>query len=276
MKTKIILPHFLAAAAALMGCNPALYHPGSINAPLFSRKGELNVAASMSNSGTEVQASYSISDKAAVMLNWSGGNKMKDFYTTDYNYMYDSVYGYSYSMPFTRQSKSGYRFNYTEGGYGFYLKPQIGRKLRAEVFGLVGAGDAEAGEDWVYYNATVSYLKYFLQANIGWAGEVTEGALSIRYGYLDLSGMQTKANANYQPYGSRFSNSYESHPDGDRSSFFFDPALIFRLGYKGVKLEMQYGISLPSSTWLAFGWVRCWASMGMKFRINTSKNISHQ
>ena len=270
MKAKMF-PAILSSVSLLSSCMPQLYHPSTINAPLFSKKGEVNISAVMSSAGTDVQAAYSNSEHTGFIFNWSGGNKMRTDYLSGSTFEYDIVTGNYVNTPYNYQYHSGYRFNYAEGGYGFYLKPESGSKLRAEIFGLIGAGDAESGAYGFNGEAKASYLRYTLQGDIGYAGNITEGALSVRFGYLDFSGLQTSPNNISPNYGSWMYNSYDSYPGSDKTSFFIDPALTFRIGYKGVKMITQFGISIPSSNHVSFGWTQSWASIGMHFRINTSK-----
>ena len=269
MKNKI-QALILASMAILNGCIPPLYHPGAVNAPLCSHKGELNVAGGLGSSGYEFQSSYSVSDNSAVIFNWSGGNKMHSDSWDESITTYDPVTN-SYSNTSAHHKYSnGFKYNYAEGGYGFYLKPQAGKKLRAEIFGLIGAGAAEATNGSVNYDAKSSYLRYSIQGDIGWLGNITEGAFSVRAGYLDFSSLQTTSYKDLSQ-GAWMRGSYDSFSEGSKTSLFIDPAFTFRIGYKGVKLLTQLGYSVPANDAMAFGWDRTFSSLGLQFRINTSK-----
>lgn len=46
-----------------------VYHPNIVNIPLLSEKGEGNISGHLSISGSEIQVSYAVSDKYALMFN---------------------------------------------------------------------------------------------------------------------------------------------------------------------------------------------------------------
>jgi len=269
MKNKTF-PLILAAIATLSGCIPPLYHPSTINAPMFSKKGEVNVSGAYGKAGTDVQAAYSVSDNSGVMLNCSFGSKIQTDIDSGSALTSNLVEESNSSLG---EYKHGYHFNFVEGGYGFYLKPKKRSDLRAEVFGLIGAGYAESFNELINYRAYGNYMRYSIQGNLGYVSKVTEGALSLRIGYLDFTGLNLNESANVSSNSGEAGSNQRNitNAKGGTSAFFIDPAVTFRVGYKGVKLFLQSGMSIPLSGPVNFGWDKSWGSIGLQFRISTAK-----
>ena len=238
---------------------------------MFSKKGELNVTGAHGKAGTDIQAAYSISNNSAIMLNGSFGSKIQTDIDSGSSLTTSSNNAKTLSR--SNEYKDGYHFNFVEGGYGFFLTPKKGSDFRAEVFGLIGRGYAESFNELINYRAYGNYMRYSIQGDIGYAGKMTEGALSLRVGYLDFSGLNathpsdmSSGSASIQPASAK--NAYSS---GKTNSFFIDPAVTFRVGYKGMKFFLQSGMSIPLSNNLNFGWEKSWGSIGVQIRLNSGK-----
>ncbi len=240
---KIILTGLLLMQ--LYSCAPPLYFPNGINAPLFSKKGQfaMNVAASgnlLSGNSYDIQMATSTSEKFGVLLNINFSDfENRVSVTTSNNGSWVSNSSYPY----------WHKHFFYEGGAGIYDK--IGNHGRTETFVLVGFGSASSYGSGI--EKTASYMRFAIQSDIGIETEVFEGIFSCRMGYLNLNG-------HYSNYNNNSNYIYI-----DPTSFFVDPAITLRFGFKGFKLFTQLGLSL------AFNgsnedWNPGWGSFGLQMR----------
>ena len=245
-KTQLLLNGILACIflGLTSGCTPPIYFPNGMNAPLLSKKGQLTMNASLGETGTDIQAAASVSNKIGVLCNVSIADK-------EYQETVTSSGGSGNST--TTTFYSYHQHTFYEGGFGFYNK--LSEKGRFEMFALFGFGNARS------YNSSVDnradYFRYAIQSNIGIENKFFEGIFSCRFGYLDLNNETTILN--------NISNS-----DGidDMGSFFVDPAITLRLGWNSFKIYSQFGLSFPFNNLNDGQWMPYWASLGIQAKLS--------
>lgn len=197
-------------------CSHYYYAPNSQNVPLFHEKGKLRLSG-VKGYGTyhksiELQSALSVSDKIGIMANGfiaKGGDK------------YESNYGEG---------------TYYEAGCG-YFKP-IGKKFVFETYGGMGLGNVKNYyEDHGY--SDLDFNKYFLQPSFGLTTKYFDVALSARFCGLY--------------YNNIFNRSIQDERENieyiiaNRFSYLFERALTLRMGWKDLKIQIQYGYSTNMS-----------------------------
>lgn len=211
---KIILSFISAGCISFFSsCVHYYYAPNSHNVPLFQEKGEVRLAGVTSygsyHKGTEFQGAVSITDKIGIIGNSytaQGGNKEKNNYGEG---------------------------TYFEAGCGYY-KPVM-EKFVFETYGGIGLGNVENRyNDYGYSN--LDFSKYFLQPSFGFTSKYFETALSVRFCGLyydkinDHTIQDDKEKIEY----------IKSH----KFSYLFEPAITYRVGWKYLKIQLQYAFSI--------------------------------
>jgi len=145
----------------LGSCAPA-YVPNTVNTPMFSNKGDIQVNLNAGISGFDPQLSYAVTDKLGIMLNGSFANSTSD------------------------SSVNFHKHQFIEIGTGYYTK--IGTSGRFETFGGLGYGKvkAEYDNDLWQSHADVDNIRIFIQPSIGVASDVFDGSLSSRFVFINL------------------------------------------------------------------------------------------
>lgn len=208
MKTSILLV-VLICNLLLSGCARYYYTPNMANVPLFQEKREtrLNVAASggVESSAFELQGAHSFTNHVAGMFNFAAGGA-------------DDYYG------------GGTNSTYAEAGAGYYYP--FAKHFVAEAYGGMGIGGVKNEFTGAASYSKVTYLKPWIQPSIGVRFSFFELALSSRIGMLNFTSVKSSGvPSDYQ---------YELNIVKDfRTTFLFEPALTFRLGWKYVLLQIQ-------------------------------------
>jgi hypothetical protein len=197
---------------SLGSCTHYYYAPNCHNVPLFQKKGDVRLSLVGSEgsefTGTEVQAAYSVSSRIAVIADgfWA---KEKNAY-----------------------ENSRAKGNYFETACGYY-KP-IRKHFVFETYGGMGLGNIKSWyHDYGY--SEMFFSKYFLQPSFGFTSKNFDIALSSRLCGLnyseirDLSISDDKGNIDFIK--------------GHSLSYLVEPALTMRLGWKNLKLQLQYSLS---------------------------------
>jgi hypothetical protein len=151
----------LAIILLLASCTPA-YVPNTLNTPLMSNKGEIQVGANVGLSGFDPQASFAVTDHVGLMLNGSFRNSTSD------------------------SSDSFHKHVFLEGGCGYFTK--IGSIGRFETFGGYGFSKLQAYSEngiWASY-ADATCNRIFIQPAIGIATKVFDGSFATRMVMVDM------------------------------------------------------------------------------------------
>ena len=139
----------------LSGCAPT-YVPTTVNSPLLTYKGELQVAVYAGTSGFDPQVAYALTDNIGLMLNGS----FKD----------------------TKSDLSGdfHKHNFIELGVGYYLR--FVSKGRFGIYGGYGLGNLQARTNSAIFNNTsdVKLDRIFIQPEIGLVTDVVDLSYAMR------------------------------------------------------------------------------------------------
>lgn len=152
---------YIFLAASLGSCAPA-YIPNTVNAPLLSNKGELQMSVYSGLSGIDPQIAYAVTDNIGIMFNGSYSNRTSD--STD-NY---------------------HRHLFGEVGLGYYRK--MGDKWRVEAYGGAGLGKIQAEYEnglWAS-KSDVNNFRAFLQPGIGFTTKVGGISFNPRFAAVSL------------------------------------------------------------------------------------------
>ncbi len=222
----------------MIGCTHYYYVPPAQNVPLFKEKNEVRITANISEdvgTGVDIQAAYAMTDKFAIMTNFSS---VKDESDDDYG-----------------------KGNYFDLALGYY-KP-FHKNLVFEIYG--GFGSSTQNHKYGYYNggspgteADLSFVKFFLQPSFGYTSNGFDVAVTARLSNIIFREINNRASHGSAPYEEINLISQ------NKSSLLFEPSLTLRGGWKYVKVQAQtvYSKNL-SHPELAFFTYR--SSLGLTF-----------
>jgi len=196
----------LCLSALLCSCTHYYYVSNVQNVPLFKNKNEYRISGSVGtgdeSSSVEVQAAVSVTEKLAIMANFMNATGGNPGSTN---------YG---------------KGNYFEGALG-YFRP-IERFGVFEIYGGVGGCKQHHKYGEYHSKSEVSFGKMFIQPSFGFTSNVIDIAFSTRFSglnYFDVSGA---------------SSDEKLLTLSNKSHFFLEPAITLRLGWKHVKVQIQY------------------------------------
>lgn len=198
----------------LTSCNHYFYVP-AVQAPLFTEKNEFRAAASQgygdegSIETTNIQLAYSITKNISVM--------------TDFMYVEGGLES-------TGDYSHGGKGNYFDGAMGYYKL--LDKNFVFEVHG--GLGYSNQQHFYESKKADLSLRKIFVQPSIGFTHD-----------YFDIAFTPLISNVYYYNINnSLFSGNYVydgiNELSRQRSYFFLEPAITIRVGWKYVKVQVQF------------------------------------
>lgn len=215
MKTIYLFLLLVILIFVASSCQQHFYAPNAHNVPLFQEKNEGVISAvtttSITSVGFEAQGAYSLTSHIGI-----GGSFMNSG-TIDIN-------------------NSDYKFY--EGGIGYF--DTLSKHIVFECYGWVGMGrvNNNYGENRYIIN---SFYKYSIQPGIGIVGRICDVALSCRVAKVDMFNISYR---NPQPQINSFDMDLQyKQLINSPSSFFFEPCLTFRVGWKNIKITNQFGFS---------------------------------
>lgn len=138
-------------------------------------------------------------------------------------------------------SANFHQHNFLELAGGYYTK--LGDQGRFEAFGGYGMGNIKTE----YYNnlwhsfANVNSQRIFVQPAIGATTDMFDGSFATRFVFV-----------------------YLTQDNIQRNSFFFEPVLTGKIGYKYLKATCQLGLSLPINAPLQFEYQPFIISIGLQ------------
>lgn len=215
--------HFFLCAAAgiaifLSSCTTTLYKSNTVNTPLFHEEKEVRISAGPGN----VQTAYAITDHVGIM-----GNAFWESYNKD------------------NKDNSG---TLVEVGAG-YFTPVL-PDLIFEAYGGIGLGKISfdetlnAGQNNARTrNYEVNGMRWFVQPSIGYNTPYFEAAFTPRFSFVSFS--------NYSASGYTPQEIEQEHLNQNTIEntmwMFVEPAITLRGGYKWIKLQAQYGVTLKTN-----------------------------
>lgn len=232
----------------MTSCSPKYYSPNTHNVPLISEKGELNVSTAITGAdvtgvtGFELQGALGLTDNICTQLNIG---------TLSSNYENDSGSA-----------------SHLELGAGYYRN--LSKHFIFETYGLLGFAKMDIamipnneGHTSIYNknrgSLTSTILKKGAQANIGYRSK-----------YFDLVASTKLSHVSHHSISGNLT--YEGEHQGDylrdnAQNIMLEPALTLRLGYKGVKFQIQTSRS-TNLTNPDFRQVRSMTSLGASINIS--------
>jgi hypothetical protein len=207
-----------AMAIALSSCTTTLYKSNAVNTPLFHEEKQTRISAGPGN----VQAAYAITDHVGIM-----GNIFWEKYEKD------------------NKDNSG---NLIEVGAGYFTP--ILPDMIFETYGGIGLGKISfdetlnAGQNNTRKrNYDVNGMRWFIQPGIGYANPYFEAAFTPRFSFVSFS--------NFSSSGYTAEEIEKENLDKNTIEntmwMFVEPAITLRGGYKWIKLQAQYGVTLKAN-----------------------------
>jgi hypothetical protein len=206
----------LCCAVALSSCTTRLYVPNAVNAPLLAERGEVKINLTQN----DLQFAFSPANNVGIIANGFFMTR-----TTKNNYqhrgaMFEAGVGY-YTTTSTKLSFEGF----VGAGYGNVYKQET-------------VQDANDNDVTASFNATA--MKFFIQPDFGFRSRVIDVALTpriafLKYGNFSQTNYSEAQLADYKLSGNNLTSGMY---------VFAEPALTLRAGYKFMKVQLQYGMSL--------------------------------
>ena len=218
---------FLLIGLALLfqSCKTA-YIPNALNVPLLQEKGEMKFLLSANN----FQAAYAVTDKIGIIAN---GQVAKREHQGNPNATVDGKPDVSFA-----QNNS-----VIEAGIGYLGKGE--RNLLYEVYGGGGFSRTHIADlnanNGVLGEIEANGLKLFIQPNVGFASRYFDVALSSRFTALQYGTATTI-------YSKQYLIDQDLDQLADHMHMFMEPAITLRGGYKFMKIQAQFGLSLKLSS----------------------------
>lgn len=205
----------LATLTTLAGCK-TVYVPNTVNVPLLLEKGELRGTINPNNA----QAAYAVADGVGIMANGFFQSSSND------------------EGAASGQDGRGYLLELGAG----HFRP-LGDGAVFETYGGIGCGSVRH-DNWETtagvrsnYKFSTSAVKAFVQPSFGMTRTYFDAAVATRFVALRAFGVDT---FNYPQERLR----QDDLLGVDKRTWgFVEPAVTLRVGYKWVKLFMQYGYS---------------------------------
>jgi hypothetical protein len=202
------------AALLLSSCSSTMYTSNTVNVPLMRERGEIKLNLDQNN----FQTAIALANHVAVMTNgFYKARNGSNFFTE--------------------------RGSLLEAGLGYFNSPR--RNVVCEVYGGVGGGNVykrqmllASDNSTVIADYNINATRFFIQPNIGFTTAFFDLAFSTRFSTLK--------------YAHFISDNYpEARLDHEhldvitRQPYIFaEPAITARAGYKFLKLQLQFGLSM--------------------------------
>lgn len=222
----LILPIAVAVSLFASSCEHYYYAPSSNNIPLLKEKGDGNVELKYSvgnyYTGFEVQSALAVSNHVGVQLN---------FFTASQD---DEEFG----------SGNG---TYVEAAGG-YFKPTANHKWVFETYGGIGTGVVNNQyESQSAANSKVGLTKFFMQPSFGFTSPYFDIAIASKFSLVNFNVKSSTVDKDRFPF-----DYYNIQSLEDTKSFFiWEPGIMMRGGFKGLKFQGNLTIAVPSNSALS-------------------------
>lgn len=201
----------LGLSTVLFSCSHVYYAPNGQNVPLFKEKGEVQLAGGSAGSGeaggANVQAAYAVGNNVGITAN---------------------AYVASGSNDDTGAHSNGF---VAEAGAG-YFKP-IGNFLVFEAYGGFGGGNIynryDGGSD-----SRVGFIRPYVQPAIGFTSNYFDLAFAPRFCMVNYTGVNSNGVTDSTNVAQL------AYLNNNPTSFYFEPGITARAGWKYVKVQFQY------------------------------------
>lgn len=224
---------FLLIALAFIFCQACapVYIPTNSNVPLFTEKGEIQLAAYQGSNGMNVQAAVSVIDHVAVMGN------------------------FGFRAYENEDSHKNNKQKFGEFGIGYY--DTFGSSGRYEFYGGYGKGESSA-YNFFHNNDDIrieaKFDRWFLQGNIGLGNKIVEGAISYRLSYVNF-------------YRIKEIGLIDDVFHDPMEELMMEPAFTIKVGGERIKFISQFGFSFPYDNYVKFDYQPFYMSVGIQGKI---------
>ncbi len=216
MKNSVLISSILAGGLFFNSCTTQMYVSNAVNAPLLKEKGEVQVAVTKN----DLQAAVAVGRNMGIMANGYYQN-----YTGDNSYQHNGALG--------------------EAGLGYFTP--ISHNFIFETYVGAGAGKIHKQEMFTDQNDN-SYMasfnanaaKLFVQPDIGYKSKFFDFVVSSRFSFVKYNSFSQTNYTQQQLADDHLDNNNLTGP----LFMFAEPALTLRGGYKFIKLQFQYGLTV--------------------------------
>lgn len=207
----------LVVGLGVASCSPKFYTPNTMNVPLISEKGEIDLTLSGNVNQVEFQGAYGVANHIAIQAN--GG-----------------VF-----IPGDLDNGNGGSGRFIELGGGYFLPIQ--EHWVFEAYGIFGFGSFENHlpstlEEYPQTDGKISanLFRAGVQPNFGFKSDYFSAAISSRI--VSLSYSKIRGDLNFED------ENQQSYLASNSPGFLLEPAITVKGGLKRLKLQVQYGYSL--------------------------------
>ncbi len=214
--TAIIKITCIAVCVALFSsCSTTMYTTNAVNVPLLKDKGEVKINLTQN----DLQAAVAVSEHVGIIANGFYKN-----YEADNNYKHSGALG--------------------EAGIGYLINRE---KLMVETY--IGGGLGKVQKQQQYTNSSnneymanfsANAAKAFVQSNFGLRSKYFDVALTPRFSFVKYANFAQSNYSNDQLKDDYLNNDRLTNP----LFVFAEPAITVRGGYKFIKLQAQYGVTI--------------------------------
>jgi hypothetical protein len=215
MKIILQITTLVLAIAILSSCSTTMYTTNAVNVPLLKEKGEIKVNLTQN----DLQAAVAVSDNIGIIAN--------GYYK---NYEGDNSYRHSGGMG---EAGIGYLMNRENLMIETYIGGGVGKIHKQEQF-------TNPDNSTYMANFDANAAKGFIQSNFGLRSKYFDVALTPKFSFVKYSNFSS---ANYT--NDKLKDDYlNDNRLTDPLYVFAEPAITVRGGYKFIKLQAQYGITV--------------------------------
>jgi uncharacterized protein YodC (DUF2158 family) len=225
---------FIISALSLPGCT-TLYKTNAVYSPMLEKKGDLNISAALSTSGSgllNVNAAYAISDRAGLLVNG----------------MYHTY----------REKTTYWAGNSTSDDLNIYsveLAPGFNTPLSADGnwhlqwYGGAGWGDTKVNgsgytEDPLQPEpyATANFYNFFMQPGIFLSKKNIQLGFDIRANYVNMYDVTGQLYERFDWWDTE----YIYTNDANLNFMLIEPNVTFKVGGEKMKAVFQMGVTIPT------------------------------
>lgn len=217
MKNLIQILVIATVIISFSSCSTTMYTTNTVNVPLLKEKGEVKINIDQN----DLQAAVAVTDHVGIMANgyyknYNGGN----------NYNHFGGMG---------ELGIGYLLNSEKSNLVMetYVGAGVGKIHKQEQF-------TNTANNTYMANFDANAAKGFIQTNLGYRTKYFDVALTPKFSFVKY------ANFNSTNYSQ--AKLEEDYLDGNRLTspvyVFAEPAITIRGGYKFIKLQAQYGLTI--------------------------------
>lgn len=207
----------LVVGLGVASCSPKFYTPNTMNVPLMSEKGEIDLTLSGNANQVEFQGAYAVADHIAIQAN--GGA----------------------FIPQNLDNGNGGSGKFIEVGGGYFLPIQ--EHWVFEAYGIFGLGTFENHlpttlGDYPQTDGKISanLFRAGIQPNFGFKSKYFSAAVSSRI--VSLSYSKIRGDLIFED------ENQQSYLASNSPGFLLEPALTIKGGFERIKLQVQYGYSV--------------------------------